>query len=48
VKIALAATKDFQGVTGNITMNANRDVEKAMVILQIKDGKFKYLETVNP
>jgi branched-chain amino acid transport system substrate-binding protein len=48
VKIALAATKDFQGVTGNITMNADRDVEKAMVILQVQNGKFKYLETVNP
>ena len=48
VKIALAATKDFQAVTGNITMNADRDVEKAMVILQIQNGAFKYLETVNP
>jgi hypothetical protein len=35
-------------VTGNITMNADRDVEKAMVILQVQNGKFKYLETVNP
>ena len=48
VKIALSATKDFQAVTGNITMNADRDVEKAMVILQIQNGAFKYLETVNP
>ena len=48
VKTALAATKDFQAVTGNITMNADRDVEKAMVILQIQNGAFKYLETVNP
>jgi branched-chain amino acid transport system substrate-binding protein len=48
VREALAATKDFKAVTGNITMNADRDVEKAMVILQIKDGAFKYLETVNP
>ena len=48
VKTALATTKDFQAVTGNITMNADRDVEKAMVILQIQNGAFKYLETVNP
>ncbi len=48
VKMALAATKDFPGVTGNITINASRDVDKAMVILQVKNGAFKYLETVNP
>ena len=48
VRDALAATKDFKAVTGNITINAQRDATKSAVILQVKDGKFKYLETVSP
>ncbi len=48
VRDALAATKDFKAVTGNITINEQRDATKAAVILQVKDGKFKYLETVSP
>lgn len=48
VRDALAATKDFDAVTGKITINDKRDATKAAVILQVKDGKFKYLETVNP
>jgi branched-chain amino acid transport system substrate-binding protein len=45
---AIAATKDFQAVTGKITINENRDATKSAVILKIEDGKFKYLETVEP
>ncbi len=45
---ALAATKEFAAVTGKISINAQRDAVKSAVILQIKDGKFKYLETVAP
>jgi len=48
VRDALAATKNFQAVTGTITIDGNRDATKAAVILQVKDGKFKYLETVAP
>jgi branched-chain amino acid transport system substrate-binding protein len=48
VRAALAATKDFKAVTGTITLNAQRDASKAAVILQIKGGQFKYLETVEP
>ncbi len=48
VRDALAATKDFKAVTGTITLNEQRDATKAAVILQVKDGKFKYLETVEP
>ncbi len=48
VRDALAATKRFEGVTGKTDINAQRDATKAAVILQVKDGKFKYLETVNP
>lgn len=48
VRDALAATRDFDGVTGKTTMNANRDATKSAVILQVKDGKFRYVETVSP
>jgi len=48
VRDALAVTKDFEGVTGKITINEKRDATKSAVILQVKDGKFKYLESVEP
>ena len=48
VRDALAATKDFPGVTGNITIDANRNASKPAVILTIKNGKFQYVETVAP
>lgn len=48
VRDALAATKDFDGVTGKTTINAQRDATKSAVILQVKGGKFQFVETVNP
>jgi branched-chain amino acid transport system substrate-binding protein len=45
---AIAATKDFQAVTGRISINENRDASKSAVILKVEGGKFKYLETVEP
>ena len=45
---ALAATKDFPGVTGKTTMDAQRNASKSAVIITVKDGQFKYLETVAP
>jgi branched-chain amino acid transport system substrate-binding protein len=45
---ALAATKEFEAVTGKVTIDANRDAVKSAVILQVKEGKFKFVETVNP
>ena len=48
VRDALAATKDFEAVTGRITLSPERDAIKSAVILQVKGGKFAYLETVSP
>ena len=48
VREALAATKDFDAVTGRITIDPQRDATKSAVILQVKGGKFAYLETVSP
>ncbi len=48
VRDALAATKDYHAVSGNITIDANRNASKPAVILTIKNGAFKYVETVSP
>ncbi len=45
---ALAATKEFEAVTGKMTINAQRDAVKSAVILQVKGGAFKFVETVSP
>ena len=46
IRDAIAQTKGFQGATGSITIDANRNAEKAIVVVQIKDGKFHYFGTV--
>ena len=45
---AIAATKDFDGVTGKFSLDAKRDAIKSAAILQIKGGKFKFLEIIAP
>jgi len=45
---ALAATKDFQGVTGVITIDADHNAVKPAVVLVIKSGEGKYVATVQP
>jgi branched-chain amino acid transport system substrate-binding protein len=48
IRDALAKTTNFVGVTGTISINEQRNAIKPAVILEIKDGKFKYKETVQP
>ncbi|SEP36208.1 ABC transporter substrate-binding protein [Propionispora vibrioides] len=48
IRDALAATKDFAAVTGKITLNDKHDAVKGAVIIEFKDGKQSYRETVNP
>lgn len=48
VRDALAVTKDFPCVTGKTTLDAKRDASKSAVIITVKEGKFKYLQTVEP
>jgi branched-chain amino acid transport system substrate-binding protein len=48
IRDALAATKDYIGVTGNTTIDAQRNATKPAVIITVKDGKFKYVETIQP
>ncbi len=45
---ALAATKDFPGATGPITIDEKRNAAKSATIVVVKDGKFKFLESVHP
>jgi branched-chain amino acid transport system substrate-binding protein len=48
VRDALAATKNFPGVTGNITIDADRNASKPAVIIEIKNGEYQYLQTIAP
>ncbi len=48
VRDAIASTKDYQGITGKITLDEKRNATKPAVILTIKDGKFVYVETLAP
>jgi branched-chain amino acid transport system substrate-binding protein len=38
IRDALAATKDYPGVTGTVTFNEHRDAVKPIVMIEIKDG----------
>ena len=48
IRDALAKTTNFKGVTGTISINEQRNAVKPAVIMEIKDGKFTYKETVQP
>jgi branched-chain amino acid transport system substrate-binding protein len=46
VRDALAATKGFAGVTGTITMDADRNPDKLPVILKVTGGRFHFAAAV--
>jgi branched-chain amino acid transport system substrate-binding protein len=48
IRDALTQTKDFEGSAGAITINAERNADKAAVFKTVKDGKFVFLTTVKP
>jgi branched-chain amino acid transport system substrate-binding protein len=48
VRDALAATRDFDGVTGRISIDANRNAAKPGVILKIDNGVPAMVEQVTP
>jgi len=45
---ALAQVKDFDGVTGKITIDENRNAQKSATILTIKDGKQTFVKAMAP
>ncbi len=48
IRDALAATKDFPGVTGKITIDEKRNARKPIVILELRDGATHLAETIMP
>ena len=45
---ALAETKDFASVSGPMSLNDTHDAVRGVVIVEMKDGKQVYKETIKP
>lgn len=45
---AIAQTKNFPGVTGQITIDQDRNAVKPAVVLKLQDSKFVYETTISP
>jgi branched-chain amino acid transport system substrate-binding protein len=48
IRDAIAATKNYAGITGSISLDADRNAVKPAVVLKIAGGKSSYVTTVNP
>jgi branched-chain amino acid transport system substrate-binding protein len=48
VRDALAATKDFPAVTGNISIDAHRNASKEAVIITVRNGRFEFVQSISP
>jgi len=48
IRDALASIKDYQGITGTISMDPDRNAVKPAVVLKISGGKEVFVSTVNP
>ena len=48
IRDALAATKNFPGAAGPITIDKDRNAQKTIVILKIENGQFKFVSSVKP
>jgi branched-chain amino acid transport system substrate-binding protein len=48
VRDALADTKDFSGVSGRITMDADRNPIKPAVVLKVERGRFQFVTSIAP
>ena len=48
IKEALAATKDFKAVTGNLSMDEKHNPVKEITILEVKDGAVTFLKKLEP
>jgi branched-chain amino acid transport system substrate-binding protein len=45
---ALAATQDFAGVTGTITMGPDHNPSKGVTVIKVEKGQFVYQTTIKP
>jgi branched-chain amino acid transport system substrate-binding protein len=48
IRDAIATTKDFEGVTGKITLDAQRNAQKSAVVLKVEGGKAKFEASIAP
>lgn len=48
IRDALATTQNFQGVSGNITMDKDRNASKSIVIMKVENGKVKFFKKLPP
>jgi branched-chain amino acid transport system substrate-binding protein len=48
IRDALASTRDFDGVTGRISIDENRNASKPAVILKIENGELKMVQQITP
>lgn len=48
IKKALEATKDFQAITGKLSIDEKHNPVKAITILQMKDGEQAFLKKLSP
>lgn len=48
IRDELAKIKDFHGVTGKMSMDANRDAVKSAVVVQVQGKDYKFVTSVNP
>ena len=48
IRAAIQDTENFPGVSGKITIGKDRNAQKSAVIITIKDGAYKYAETIEP
>ncbi len=48
IREALAATKNFKSVSGDMNLNETHDAVRGVVIIEMKDGKQVYKETIRP
>lgn len=45
---AIATTRDFMAVTGKITIDSERNASKNAVIVQVRNGKFEFVQSLTP
>lgn len=48
LKDALAATKDFKGVTGNVSIDANHNPVKSVTVIEMRNGEPTFLKKLDP
>jgi branched-chain amino acid transport system substrate-binding protein len=46
LRAAIAATRDYDGVTGKISIDENRNARKDAVVLKIEGGQFRFFRSV--